>query len=849
MKKKTQLTALGIIALTTLGAAAATYTVTKLAVRPAVRVYQPVSNDTVNTKGKKFDTGALLLQRNDADFTRGTSTEALMGADSTFTFAKPAKGQEIYITQTTVRPANFFTGKLKVWCNTPFAILVNGKEQGTKTTWQDSLNNEKSLKTTDLKIESEINNVITVKILASDTAAAPVMRMQVVPDKKSEGVNLHIAPMLKQRYMLSHTDQGEKVVSTAISPDGKYTLLRYFKRLANQKTQWRYEILGNQTGSVVLRPGNISGWMPKGCAYYYTTATDDGYNLYKVEVPSGKETLLAEGLPERSFVWSPNEDYLIFHSEQKEEKITAPLRRYASPDDRIKGNRTRYSLGMYDLKNGMEQTLTYGTKTTTLQDISSDGRRILFIASRETPNKYPFYSFNLVELNLDNMQADTLIKENGFLNGAAYSPDGKTMMILGSPRTFGDLGVNAGNHPIPNDFDTQLFLYNPATKTATAPLKNFNPSVANANWNHHDGMIYMLVNEGFCRSIYKLNPRDGKITSVPVEVQNVGNFSLGDRESTYMSYTGQGDNYAGRAFILNQRSAKTRMVADPFAATLNKVELGQTSMWTFTAKDGTLIEGTVTLPPDFDQNKKYPLLVYYYGGTSPSQHALTHPYVPQLYASRGYVVYVLNPSGTYGYGQEFSARHVNAWGKQTADDIIEGVKLFCKEHPYVNPKKIGCFGASYGGFMTQYLLTQTDIFAAAMSHAGISNVTSYWGEGYWGYSYNSVAAAESYPWTDPELFTKQGSLFNADKIHTPLLLIHGTADTNVPIGESIQLFNALSILGRQVEFISVDGGDHTSGSFSYDKRLLWHRTVMAWFDRWLKDNPRMWEDMYPTPNL
>lgn len=566
-------------------------------------------------------------------------------------------------------------------------------------------------------------------------------------------------------------------------------------------------------------------------------------------MPSGKETLLAEGLPERSFVWSPNEDYLIFHSEQKEEKITAPLRRYASPDDRIKGNRTRYSLGMYDLKNGMEQTLTYGTKTTTLQDISSDGRRILFIASRETPNKYPFYSFNLVELNLDNMQADTLIKENGFLNGAAYSPDGKTMMILGSPRTFGDLGVNAGNHPIPNDFDTQLFLYNPATKTATAPLKNFNPSVANANWNHHDGMIYMLVNEGFCRSIYKLNPRDGKITSVPVEVQNVGNFSLGDRESTYMSYTGQGDNYAGRAFILNQRSAKTRMVADPFAATLNKVELGQTSMWTFTAKDGTLIEGTVTLPPDFDQNKKYPLLVYYYGGTSPSQHALTHPYVPQLYASRGYVVYVLNPSGTYGYGQEFSARHVNAWGKQTADDIIEGVKLFCKEHPYVNPKKIGCFGASYGGFMTQYLLTQTDIFAAAMSHAGISNVTSYWGEGYWGYSYNSVAAAESYPWTDPELFTKQGSLFNADKIHTPLLLIHGTADTNVPIGESIQLFNALSILGRQVEFISVDGGDHTSGSFSYDKRLLWHRTVMAWFDRWLKDNPRMWEDMYPTPNL
>ena len=96
-------------------------------------------------------------------------------------------------------------------------------------------------------------------------------------------------------------------------------------------------------------------------------------------------------------------------------------------------------------------------------------------------------------------------------------------------------------------------------------------------------------------------------------------------------------------------------------------------------------------------------------------------------------MYVIQPSGTIGFGQEFSARHVNAWGKRTADDIIEGTKQFCKEHPFVDEKRIGCLGASYGGFMTQYLQTQTDIFAAAVSHAGISDVTSYWGEGYWGY--------------------------------------------------------------------------------------------------------------------
>lgn len=832
----------------TLSAAAASIALDRILVRPAMPALRPICNDSTDTKGKKFDTKALLAQKADMDFTRGESEVMTMGADSTFTFQRPASGECIYTLQTSLRPEEFFAGKLKVNANVPYSLFVDGKEKASKTSYEDSLT-AASAKSVELKIEPQTTTAVTVRLLAADTAAAPKLRLCLVPDKKSENVAVAIDPALKSRFMLAQTDQGEKAMSTSMSADGRYTLVRYFKRLENQKTQWRYEIVDTKTGTVVARPAYISGWMPRANAYYYTRATDDGYDLYKVKMPGGEEEKIAAGIPNNSFFWSPNEDYIVYYATVKEEEDKSPLRRYNSPDDRIKGNRTRSTLKMYNLNSGMEQALTFGTKNTTLQDISADASKILFMVDRETPTKYPFYAFTLVQLDVKSMKADTIINANPYITGASYSPDAKKLMVTGSPRAFGEVGLNAGNHPIPNDFDAQLYIYDIASATAQAPLHDFNPSVVNAVWNNHDGMIYMLVNEGFCKNLYQLNPNNGKIQSLPADAQNISNFSIGDKQSNYISYTGQGDNYAGRAFILTLKGAKNKLIADPYAATLAKIELGATTPWTFTAKDGTLIEGTMTTPPDFDPNKKYPLLVYYYGGTSPSQHGLTHPYVPQLYASRGYVVYVLNPSGTYGYGQEFSARHVNAWGKQTAEDIIEGVKLFCKEHPFVNDKKIGCFGASYGGFMTQYLLTQTDIFAAAMSHAGISNLTSYWGEGYWGYSYNSVAAAESYPWTDPELFTKQGSLFNADKIHTPLLLIHGTVDTNVPIGESIQLFNALSLLGRDVEFISVAGGDHTSGSFSYDKRLLWHRTVMAWFARWLKDDPRWWDEMYPTPNL
>ena len=98
----------------------------------------------------------------------------------------------------------------------------------------------------------------------------------------------------------------------------------------------------------------------------------------------------------------------------------------------------------------------------------------------------------------------------------------------------------------------------------------------------------------------------------------------------------------------------------------------------------------------------------------------------------GYVVYVLQPSGATGFGQAFSALHVNDWGKITAGEIIEGTKKFLDAHPFVDKKHVGCIGASYGGFMTELLLTKTDIFAAAVAHAGINLIPHYWGEGYWG---------------------------------------------------------------------------------------------------------------------
>lgn len=185
-----------------------------------------------------------------------------------------------------------------------------------------------------------------------------------------------------------------------------------------------------------------------------------------------------------------------------------------------------------------------------------------------------------------------------------------------------------------------------------------------------------------------------------------------------------------------------------FGKTLENVAVGEVSDFSFQTQRGDTITGYSILPYGYDPNKKFPLVVYYYGGCTPTSRLLEFFYPLQVLAGQGYGVLVLNPSGTIGFGQEFASRHVRAWGKRTADDIIEGVREFCRENTWIDSTKIGCMGASYGGFMTQYLLTQTDLFAAAISHAGISNIASYWGGGYWGYSYNEAAAMNSYPWND-----------------------------------------------------------------------------------------------------
>lgn len=630
--------------------------------------------------------------------------------------------------------------------------------------------------------------------------------------------------------------------SVSLSPNGKYMIVRKSWVDRQGRNHSVNEVRNYQTHQIVATFTENVSWMPRSSKMYFTEKNSVGkLQLITINPATMQRDVMVENLPEGYFQFTPDEQKLIFSVTTEGRVKDSQVYDVKEPDDRQPGWRERSNLAMFDLATGVLQPITFGYHNVYLNDISSDSRYLLISKNEERLTKRPTTLTSIYRLDLNTLQVATLIDKGEFVGGAQFSPDGNSVLLTGSPEAFDGIGKNVEEGQTPSMIDTQLYLMSLSDKKIRPLTKDFNPNVQSVVWSKVDGNIYFTAEDKDCVHLFQFNPKNYKFTLLNTPEEYIKSFSLANG-APEMVFSGQSASNADRLYKLSTKNLKSQLVDDLSVRELKDIELGECKAWSYVNSRGDTLCCRYYLPPHFDANKKYPMVVNYYGGCSPTSRTFQSRYPHHVYAAMGYVVLVINPSGATGFGQKFSARHVDTAGEGVAEDIISSTKAFCDEHAFVNRKKIGCIGASYGGFMTQYLQTKTDLFAAAISHAGISDHTSYWGEGYWGYSYSEVSMANEYPWTNKHLYVDQSPLYNADKIHTPLLFLHGTADNNVPVGESIQLYTALKLLGRPTAMVLVDGQDHHI--IDYQKRIKWQNTIFAWFAKWLQDDNSWWKEMY-----
>jgi len=795
-------------------------------------VAAPATSDTVDVNGRRFDEksmmNAITLQADAAKTYSGTVLPSLTDTKS------------VGVLTFYVNNADYVKGRLEVKGPKHYKLYVDGAESDGR-----------------LALAPE-HHTFAIRYLAEPNDSDSI--------RVTFDTQIAVRPTTDKRhpFMIHDLTDGRRVRGASLSPDGRLVCISIQTTERGGKSRWDYELKEVKTGRLLMRPSHSVRWMPRSTAWLEEQREQGLRVLYKVDPLTGLRTRWAAGLPEGGYTVSPTEDYLIITASEEGPKEDADVFEVLEMDDRQPGWRQRSYLVKHDVATGISQRITFGPRGQYLYDISADGRTLLVGSSYSRLSRRPTEVQDICLMDCQTLNTDTLFKGEGFLSGVQFAPDGRSLLFRGTPEAFDRIGCVLPESVTPNMYDYQLFLYDLASRKVTPLTRDFDPSPTSVTWSETDGQIYFTAEDRDFVRMYTLNPKTGTIRPLPLEGENILRYSMASRAAA-MVYLSTSAMQPTSAYVASPLTKSTCLYDG--RQDWADVEVGTCRDWNFRNSKGDIVYGRLYLPAHCDttiaegdtlKGKKLPLIVYYYGGCSPVSRAFESTYSPHYWTSLGYAAYILQPSGCSGFGQEWGSRHVNtAGGTPQADgtvpggtpagDIIEGVRQICAEHPFIDATKVGCMGASYGGFMTMYLQTVTDIFAAAVSHAGIANHTSYWGEGYWGYNYSEVSMANSYPWSHRQLYVDQSPLFRADKIHTPLLLLHGTADTNVPIVESLQMFTALKLLGRPVALVEVKGENHHV--LDYAKKEKWLSTQMAWFQRWLKGDATWWDALYPKKNL
>ena len=398
------------------------------------------------------------------------------------------------------------------------------------------------------------------------------------------------------------------------------------------------------------------------------------------------------------------------------------------------------------------------------------------------------------------------------------------------------IACTTGDQPARWGFSGRVVLY-PTTGGAARPLADTPDSNTWAlGWSADGQAVYVLEQSGVSSQIWAL-PATGEPGRALTDSPDLKMPALANGRDQ-VAFVAQDFDRPNGVWLLDAGTGETREIARPaFPAGWPEGPAPTAEVLKWKAPDGLEIEGIVVYPLGYEAGRRYPLVLEVHGGPTGvyarSYVGATNGYADYAgLAARGYALLRVNPRGSGGYGKEFRFANYGDWGGADYRDIMSGVDLLI-ERGLADPDRLGILGWSYGGFMTSWVITQTDRFKAACVGAGVTDLISFNGTSDIPSFLPDYFSGEF--WQDFDTYVRHSPVFQAKGVKTPTLIQHGEADVRVPLGQGREYYNALKRQGTTVEMVIYPRQGH-----GFDEPRLAvdrQRRASAWLDRWLRVKP------------
>ncbi len=637
----------------------------------------------------------------------------------------------------------------------------------------------------------------------------------------------------------------------ALSPDGAWIACTVTHADGdvnrNRASIWIVPTAGGEPRQVTSgeKKDTNPAWSPNGTRIAFVSDRDGKGQIYLLDLAHGGEAVALTHDKEHAAsepVWSPDGAQVAFLCNVP--SVPEPEHNVAYTDDTDKPriitrakykydgegffDHTRKQLFVVPLAGGEPRQLTSGTMKVGGPAWSPDGARIAFVSNRsEDEDHDPRMDVWTVEVASGTLKQVT--PHDGAYGSPAWSPDGRTLAVVGH------------QHPAKGGTNDRLWTV-PATGGAPTQVTDFDRSIGAGIMSDTGAAerrqpvwiganLYFLAAVEGSAQVFRVPASGGDVTPVTHGVHAIAGWDI-TRDGAYLAFgastpTNPGEVFGQRLDGAHEATQLSNLNAD----VLREASASDAEEFWLDAGDGTgeRIQGWIVKPPGFDPQRSYPLILEIHGGPAAS-YGVGWFHEFQYFAARGYVVVYTNPRGSQGYGEAFCTSIYQDWGTKPMMDVMAAVDHVIAQGS-IDTERLYVTGGSYGGYMTDWVVTHTDRFRAAATQRNVSDLRTLaladdtgtlWLGNYFG----------GMPWDEPEVYARNSPITHIAHCTTPLFIEHEEEDHRCPMDQAEQVYNALHKLGVETELVRYPKEPH---GMSRDGGPL-HRVdrlqrIIDWFQR------------------